>query len=182
MEMIILQVLEVGKPFELFYGRDMTGQDGCIFERFKDGNEYCLVIYMSNMSNKERELLRFGKITVKVIQEGNFILTLIRYGNTDLCFEINFDPILYKDGRMDNLLKSNIIYIIGIESNNNIIMNLRYVNIPMKLLGKYISVWENAKLVNGYSEKYIRWIDNLDRKYSVLELWDVGVYMGKIGY
>jgi len=176
-----LQVLEVGKLFELFYGRNMKGQDGCIFERFKDGSEYCLVVYMSNMSEKERELLRFSKITVKIIKEGDFILTLIRYGNTELYFEINFDPMLYKDGRMDNLLKSNMIYIVGVESNSNIIMNLRYVNMPMKLLGKYVTVWDNAKYVDSYSKRYKRWVDDLDSRYSVLELWDIGVYIGKIG-
>jgi hypothetical protein len=54
--MDILQILEVGELFELFYGRNMIGQDGCIFEKFKEGNEYCLVVYMSNMNKKEVEL------------------------------------------------------------------------------------------------------------------------------
>lgn len=126
-----MSVLEIGKEFELFYGRNMRGQDGCIFERFKEGGEYCLVVYMSEMSKEEKELLRFGKIRVKVIHEGDYILTLIRYGKSDLCFEYSFDPMLYKDGRMDNLLNGNLIYIIGVESEDNTIQTLRLVNMPM---------------------------------------------------
>lgn len=29
--------LQVGTPFELFYGRNMQGQCGCIMEQIKDG-------------------------------------------------------------------------------------------------------------------------------------------------
>ena len=184
-EMIILQVLKVGDIFELFYGRDMVGQDGCIFEKFKEGNEYCLVVYMSGINNKERELLRYSKILVRVIQEGNFILTMIRYGNSNLVFEYTFDPSLYKDGRMDDLLKlklrSNLIYIIGVESNTNIIQTLRLVNMPMELLKKYIIIWSEVDSMEDYSGKYVKWVDDLDNRYSVLELWDMGVYVGKMG-
>lgn len=175
------QVLEIGKEFDLFVGRDMKGKDGCIFEKFKEGNEYCLIVYMSGMNNKEKELLRLSKISVRVIQEGDFILTLIKYGSSNLCFEISFDPMLYKDGRMDLLLEGNLIYIIGVESNENIIQTLRMVSMPSGLLKKYIVIWDNAKKIDDYSGRYERWVKDLDMRYNVMELWEMGVYVGRMG-
>lgn len=196
-----MQVLQVGKPFELFYGRNMKGLDGCIFERLKNdddkGEEYCLVVYMNGMSEKERELLRFGKIRVRVIQEGDFLLTMVKFGSSELVFEISFDPLLYKDGRMDNLINCNMIYVVGIESRDGIIKSLRLVNMPRRLLLRFVSVWgkvigsrESSSDVKSYdkscnysdySRKYVRWVEDLDKRYSVLDLWGLGEDVGVMG-
>ena len=111
---------------------------------------------------------------------------MFRYGNSELCFECVFNPLLYKDERMSNLLESNMMYVIGVESNDNTIKTLRYGNMPMGLIRKCIGVWgkigemgEREKV--EYGRKYNRWVDDLDSRYDVLELWEMGVYVGKMG-
>lgn len=176
-----MQILEIGKPFELFYGRNMEGQSGCIFECHKTGG-YALIVYMDNMTEAEKKLLRFGKIQVKIIKEtDSFMLTLIKFANSPLVFEMEFDPTLYKDNRMDNMLKSNIIDIIGVESTDNTIQTIRQVSTPMNLYRIWLVAWQVAKETNNFSEKYKRWVDDLRKRYSVLQLWDIGSYIGKMG-
>lgn len=174
-------VLEVGKPFELFYGRNMTGQTGCIFEQLNDG-QFCLVVYMDNMSLEEVIALRTAKIQVRVIKEtDDFVLTLIKYGNSPLVFEIAFDPTLYTDERRKMFEKSNMLSIISVDSNSNSIKTLRYVSMPLKLYDLYRGAWSLALHREEFSERYTRWIDDLDRRYSVLELWSRGEKYGEMG-
>lgn len=99
----------------------------------------------------------------------------------ELIFELNLDPTLYKDGRGQNLLKSNMLTIVGIESTTNIINTLRYCNFPTRLYTKMITVWDRAKDIENYSQKYTRWVNDLDNRYSLIQLWDVANYAGKMG-
>jgi hypothetical protein len=175
--------LQVGQQFPMFENskRNMIGADGAVFELLPSDEGYILCIYMSNMNKREFEALRNEKIICRYIQEGDFLLTLIKYGSTELIFEISLDPTLYKDGRGANLLKSNMLSVVGIESTTNIVNTLRYCNIPTKLYSKMITVWDKAKYIENYSRKYTNWMNDLDSRYSVIELWDIGVYIGKMG-
>jgi len=180
-EKLVPRWLEVGEEFDLFKGKFLAGQDGAIFEALHGGG-FALIIYLSNMNNKEKELLRKGKIQVRVIRETDyFVLTLVRFASSPLIFEIVFDPLLYKDEREDQLGDSNIVYIVGIESNTNIIQTLRMANMPVRLYHIFQSSWEKAKDIPDFSTKYNRWIEDLEKRYSVLELWDMGEYVGKMG-
>lgn len=176
-------VLEVGKEFPMFSKSKYKtiGIDGCIIEMLPEGHGYTLSLYMSNMTQEEIKILRFNKISCKYIQEGDFILTLISYNSSDILFELSLDPTLYKDDRSDFLLKTNMLTVVGIESTNNIVKTIRYCSIPIKLYNKWLTAWSRAKEIESYSEKYIRWVDDLDRRYSLKQLWDIGVYIGKIG-
>jgi hypothetical protein len=175
--------LQVGEPFPMFENsRQMVlGQDGCVMEILPEDEGYILSLYMRNMTKREFECLRYEKIKCSFIQEGDFILTLIKYGNTDLIFEISLDPTLYKDGRGTNFLKSNMITIVGIESTTNIVNTLRHCSIPVGLYKKWITVWDKAKDIENYSQKYTNWMNDLDDRYSVEELWNIGVYAGEMG-
>jgi hypothetical protein len=164
-----MQVLEIGKPFKMFEGKDIIGKDGCVFECLEN-HSYALAIYLSNMSDSEISFLRFEKVTCRIIEEGDFLLTLVRFGNSELIFEMAFDPTLYKDQRMDNMLKSNMLNLIGIESTTNIIKTLRMANLPIALYRKMITIWGNAKDIENYSQKYTNWMDDLDKRYSVWQL------------
>jgi len=177
-----LIALEVGKEFPMFINskRNMVNADGCIFEILPE-NDYIICIYMRGMNKNEISALRYEKIKCKYIQEGDFILPLIRYGNTELIFELNLDPTLYKDGRGNNLLKTNMLTIVGIESMTNVINTLRYCNFPVRLYSKLITIWDKAKDINNYSDKYTRWVNDIDNRYSLVQLWDMGIYIGKMG-
>jgi hypothetical protein len=173
--------LQVGTPFELFIGRNMKGQCGAIIEQLADGG-FCLVVYMDNMTTGEFLALREEKIHVRVIKEtDDFVLTLLKYGKTPLIFELCFDPTLYKDDRRGIFSKSNMLTIIGVESNTNTIKTLRMVSMPLKLHNIFIKAWNLALTREGFSEKYNAWINDLDSRYSVVDLWKMGENYGQMG-
>jgi len=173
--------LQVGTPFELFKGRNMYGQTGCLIEQLADGG-FCLVVYMDNMTIGEFMALREEKIHVRVIKEtDDFVLTLLKYGKTPLIFELCFDATLYKDERRGVFSKSNMLTIIGVESNTNTIKTLRMVSMPLKLHNTFIKAWNLALTREGFSEKYNAWINDLDSRYSVIDLWKMGDGYGQMG-
>ena len=153
--------LEVGTPYTLFQGRNMLNQCGCILECHEQG-ELFFNIYIDDMT-----------------EENNYIYALLKFGD-NLLFEIEFDPNLYKDNRVNNI-KGNMVYIISIESNNNIIQTLRYVNIPQKLFSIWLNNWSEVLKIDGYSSKYKKWIDDLRNRYSPLKLWEYGTFSGYMG-
>ena len=130
-----MQKLEVGKPYTIFQGKNMKNKTTCIFECTENGT-LLLNIYINNMTISEKQALRFDKIEVRIIEENNFLYTLLKFGET-LIFELDFDPTLYKDDRIINIIKSNLVHVISIESNNNLIQTLRLVNAPLKLFTKW---------------------------------------------
>jgi len=174
-----MQKLEVGKPYTLFQGKNMKNQTACIFECNKNGELY-LNIYINNMTSIEKQSLRFNKIEVRILEESNYLYTLFKYGKT-LIFELDFDPTLYKDNRIINIINSNLVHVISIESKNNLIQTLRLVNAPLKLFTKWHSIWINAKDIDNYSIKYKNWVFDLQNRYSPTQLWEYGEYLGRMG-
>jgi len=174
-----MQKLEVGKPYELFTGKNMKNKTACIFECTENGT-LLLNIYINNMTNSEKQSLRFDKIEVRIIEESNYLYTLFNIGN-NFIFELDFDPTLYKDDRIMNIIKSNLVHVISIESSNNLIQILRLVNAPLKLFTKWHTIWINAKEINDYSIKYKNWVFDLQNRYSPTDLWEYGKYVGKMG-
>ena len=173
--------LQVGTQFELFKGRNMCGQTGCIMEQLADSS-FALIVYMDNMTTGEFMTLKEDKIHVRVIKETNdFVLTLLKYGKTPLIFELCFDPTLYKDERRGVFGKSNMLTIIGVESNTNIIKTLRMVSMPMKLFKLYNRAWELALKHDGFSEKYSAWLNDLTNRYTTVQLWGMSDGYGQMG-
>ena len=173
--------IEVGKPFPLFQDSNTHGINGCVFEVLDDGI-FILVIYLNNMQSEEKKILKKKKIHVKVIEEDEFILPLMRFGDTELLFEIDFDPFLYlskNDERFEKIGQSNMVNIISIESTNNIVQTMRWVNMPLKLYNKMIATWNTVNDLN-YSKKYKNFINRFKR-YGLLQLWNMGEYIGKMG-
>ena len=128
-----MHVLQVGKKFELFKINNMIGKEGCVLEVLQDGI-FCISVYLKNMSIKEKKALKEDVIKVKLFKDDNhLILPMFKYGNI-LEFGLIFDPLKYIDKRKDNMFKSNMIIIVGIESINGIIETIRYCNMPKRLL------------------------------------------------
>lgn len=174
-----MQRLRIGDKFTLFHSMYMKGKDGCLFEALHGGG-FSLIAYLSNMSQAEKTALS-ESITVKLYREDSFLLPIIRFGNTHLMFEVIFDPTLYDDGRDETLTVSNMLTIIGVESNSNIIKTLRLVSINPSLYKELVSFWIKAKNMEDFSKKYINWVRELDAKYTVLQLWSRSKYICKMG-
>jgi hypothetical protein len=173
--------LIVGTQYELFKGRNMQGQDGAIIEMLQDGR-YVLIVYLAGMTLEEQIALKTSKIHVRVIKEtDDFILTLIRYGNSPLIFEMSFDPTLYSDERRKLFTKSNMLHIIGVDSNTNIIKTLRYCSMPYKLFDVYKDAFKLALTRENFSQKYKNWVDDLDQRYTTVQLWGIAKNYGQMG-
>ena len=174
--------VSVGEEFTLF--RDVVGKmkgiDGVICELLDDGH-FTIVIYMNNMSKKEKEILSEKQIYARIIEEGNFLLPIIRYGNSPLIYEIEFNPFLYyQDKRFDYVGKSNLVFIFGIESTTNIIKTMRYVNMPKKLYSKMVANWNSIYDVEEYNKEYKKWVNSF-KNYHLFDLWERATYIGKFG-
>jgi len=175
-----LKSLEVGKEFWLFKTNKMLGVYCCVLEVLSDGI-FCVSVYLNNMSAKEKKALKNDIIRVKLFRDSDyFILPMFKYGN-NLEFSLIFDPLKYIDERKDNMFKSNMVIVVGIESSNGVIETLRYCNMPKRLYLALMVQRDSASKVDGFSEKYNKWVNDLYRRYSDDELWDRGVYVGKMG-
>lgn len=176
-----MQVFKIGEEFNLFKEKIIGIDCGAVLEALPGGG-FALMILLDNMSSKEKQVLNKEKITVNIIKETeSFILPLIHFRSSDLCFELDYDPTAYKDQRQEDMNKSNMITMFGLESTNNTIQALRYFSMPMTLYRLFLGCWYNAKQQQDFSEKYRRWVNDLQSRYSVLQLWDMGVYIGKMG-
>jgi len=174
----------VGKKFTLFQERYHSFSDGGYFEALDDNDGFIMTVYLAGMDETEKALLESEIIQARMIQDGNKILALIRYGDSPLIFEMNFDPTLYKDKRaMQIAFDNHMLTIVGVERSNNVVQTLRMSNFPMKLKQAFITAWTSAYEEENYSENYTKWLNHL-YQYDTVTLWknatDVG-YFGEKG-
>lgn len=179
-------ILEVGTEFNLIKDKKILGQDGAVLELLEGEGKgsWFILIYLTNMSNKEEQVLHNSKITVKLIKETeSFILPMMSYSK--LQFSLIFDPTKYKDERKSLLFDmtkiSNMVTIVSIESTTNIIKTIRYVNMPKKLYLALMQQYEHAKDDKKFSQKYDNWIDDLYNRYTDDQLWQMATYVGRMG-
>ncbi len=163
---------EVGAPFPLF--AKSKKRDGAVLELFEDGS-YCIAICLSDMTTREKSLIQRGRLGFRIFEDPDtdFLITLIRLGETDSIFEIAFDPTLYKDERANPDLYeiSNALYIFGIESTNTILKCIRLVSVPSILRNKWLKSWDKMRTTNNCSEKYCIWISSL-YAFDLKTLWN----------
>lgn len=152
-------------------------------EQLDDGG-FILVIYMDNMTLEERIVLKKAKIKTRVLREANdTLLTLIHYDKTTMVFEISFDPTLYKNfpERFNQFIKNNMLLIIGVESTTNRVATIRKVSLPKMLHTLWITAWTHALNAENFSKRYLHWVEDLDSRYELLELWNMAKPTGDLG-
>lgn len=173
-------VLRVGQQFS-FPGRTIPPNfDGGILEASPDG--FWLLIYLSGISGKERKLLAEAKISVRLLESREMVLSLIRFGDSPLIFELPFDPTLYADDRAITLInRVNTLQLVGLESSDATIQVLRLLSIPRELQRRWRKSWEAVFQIPNVSAQYNDWLDKLYARYSVVQLWDMAEYVGKLG-
>lgn len=177
-----MKTLQVGKPFDFKFNENIIGRNGVAFEQFLYSG-FGLIIFLSNMTKGEEIILRERKIIVKIIQETDYlVLPLLKFENSTMMFELVFDPLLYEDERKDYLTNSSKVNLIGIDSSTEqyITKVLRTMLMPYNLSQIWFKSWENAKNVQNFSNKFNRWIADLSKRYSVVELWEMARYIGEM--
>jgi hypothetical protein len=177
-------IISVGQELSILKFKDNLKIDcGLRFEAFET-NGYIMVIYMNKMTKKEIEILKNQEINVRVIKESDsLILAMIRFGNEQIIFEIIFDPTAYNNYNRSMQLKlNNIINIVGVDSETNLVTMIRNINMSEGLRQEWIKSWEKAfKERESYSSKYKEWIADIRNRHSIIELWNKGVNVGKLG-
>lgn len=168
--------LEVGKPSPF---PAKPNFDGAHFEADQRG--FLFLIYLSAMNSKERRALKSEIIRSRVLKDDNKLLTLIKFGTSDLIFELSFDPNLYKDNRSEQINKVNTVQVVGIDSRDNTLQALRLASVPKNLLGTWRDCFQSAKEDDSFSKKYGAWLDQLYSRHSVLDLWNVAENTGTFG-
>jgi hypothetical protein len=177
-------VVEVGKPYTMFNIGNLRGVDsGMVFEALPENSGYAINIYLSNLTELEAALISEAPISVRVLRDTpSLIMPTVRIGNSPLLFEVVFDPTLYPDKRaMQLVLDNNRIQIVGVDSNTNIVKALRLVSMPNRLREMLMSAWSKALDEEGFSTKFARWSADLASRYSLIDLWERSVYVGKLG-
>lgn len=171
--------ISVGQQFDLFQN-DYANTNGSVLEVDTNG-DFFLIQYLANITPLEKTLLCEAKITVRMIKEAPpLVKMLICFGATDFISEINFNPLLYTDSRKDKLFKNNTILIIGVESTTNKIATLKCSTMPKTMFLNLRNQYQQAKKVENYNEKYLNWTNDLENKYTINELWEMGQYIGQI--
>lgn len=173
-------VISVGQPFRLFTGRNLYGQSGAIMEALH-GGEFVIMVLLPGMTPEEKMVLRGCKIEVRMYKEGCFLLFMFRYQGTDLINEASFDPTLYADDRTQTLIKSNMVTVVGLDTLTGLVQTLRYANLPLTFMRAVLGPWEQAKSYPNYSRIHTGWREDLERRYSTMELWEMSQPLGCLG-
>lgn len=177
----MFQKLEIGKPFKLMANYEKNiGIEGAIMESHEEGF-FSLSIYLPDITNAEKDMLREGEIKFRVItdDEKGYVLTIMKIGN--LIFEISFDPTLYKDIRnnIEVLTSGNAFYLFGVDSNTNILETIRLIVVPKKLMDIWKKNW--SIMLDNKDNGYFNWVQRWTR-YPINTMWEFGSYVGKLAY
>lgn len=174
---------QVGEKFPMFEGslKKMKNQDGGNFEALESGNGYLMSIYLNKPHPKEISIIRTKTIYVRLVEEGEFVLPIIKFGNTTIIFELSLDPTLYDDARALQFKESsNMMLIALIDSSTGKIAALRQANLPLKMIQNCSEKWARAFLDSEYSKQYSNWYLKM-RQVPLERLWQRGTYVGKMG-
>ncbi|MNV33419.1 hypothetical protein D3C71_1247860 [compost metagenome] len=177
-------LLKVGAEYSLFNFEKVRGTDSAmIFEALEDNNGYMVNIYMKDMTPQEVNLIGNAPIAVRVMRDSPLLfMPIIRFGSSPLMFEVIFDPTLYKDKRALQLgLNNNKVTFVAVDSRNNIIKSLRMASIPKRLRELWLTSWTQAFETENFSQKYTNYVQDITSRYSLQDLWERSVYIGKFG-
>lgn len=177
------EMLEVDSPAPARYLADVT-EDGARMFHFKTGM-LTICLYLRGISPTEKEAIRYNKILCRYHRENNFILAFLRFAGTPLIFELSFDPTIYPEpewnARQQNIEQTNIVTILGIDTENGLLKSIRRANLPQKLWEQWKECWGAAYYTPRYSTEYGKWLKKLESKYSVMESWERAHDAGTFG-
>jgi len=168
----MLYSFEVGQPCPPVVERPRPDFDGAYLEALPPGGMVAL-LYLSGMRALERIVIEMEPMDVRVIEEGDFVLTLLRFGDTPVLFSLEHDPRKYSDHRsLNTIRRTNRIDVIAIESTKNEVRVIRPAHFNEQLRIIWKRSWRVAMTDHTYSERYQQWLERLWRKWKdVRRLW-----------
>ena len=173
-----MNTIEIGKPFTFLQNPGDVGDAGCFFEAVSP-HGFLLVIYLRNMTSEEKYLIQYFDIETAIVKETDyFILPIISINNGSLIFEVDFDPFLYKTSQ--EIFADRDLHVVAIEANNNIVKVIRPSILPPKLYTEMYFTYLNAKDIIDFTTKRIKWVSDLQARYTSTELWDIAKSTGNL--
>jgi hypothetical protein len=177
--------IKVGEIFPLFNESTthLRGQDGAFFEASSHNQGYMFCIYNYDLHFMEIQTYKNANIEVRILQGSDgMILPLLRFGKTNVIYEMVFDPTKYEDDRALQFLQANNLLLISvIESRNGILKYMREAtNFPLKFIQICKEAWSRALMDLNFSDKYTVWIEKM-RRYDLITLWNRATPVGVLG-
>ena len=177
--------LKEGEIFPFFKKRweQQKGKDFSGFDSVDEINGYLLSIYYNGLTEQEKEILKTKPVNVRLVETvKGFVLPMLRFGNSKMIFELEYDPNIYPDARSLQLSShNNLIGIAAMDSRDNRIKVVRTLNMPLKMVQTCSDEWARALLNPSYSVEYKEWLTELRSKSTIYQLWDRGIPAGKLG-
>ena len=171
-----MNTIEVGKPFTFLQNPGDIGDAGCFFEALSP-HGFLLVIYLRDMTPEEEYLIQYFDIETAIVKETDyFILPIISINNGSFIFEVDFDPFLYKTSQ--EIFEGRDLHVVAVEASDNIVKIIRPSILPQKLFTEMYFAYLNAKDIKDFTTKRIKWINDLQDRYSSAELWDIAKSTG----
>lgn len=172
---------EIGQPCPPVIERPRRDFDGAFLEPLPPGGMVAL-LYLSGMRALERIVIEMEPMDVRIVEDGAFVLTLLRFGNTPIIFSMEHDPRKYSDLRSFNTIRrTNRIDIIAVESTKNEVRVIRPAHFNEQLRAVWKRSWLAAMTDHKYSERYQLWLDGLWKRYrDVRRMWKKARPMGHL--
>lgn len=175
--------ISVGEKFTLYENsHDFIGVDAVALDVLEEDCGYFLTIFYQGIN--DTEVYNFKNLTpyVRMLKtEEGLVLLLIKYGNTAQIIEAAFNPTIYNDYRALRMKENRLITTICIDSNNNIIKGIRSSSLPGKLVEECLKSWKEAYSNKDYTALYHAWYQDLQRKYTTAQLWELAEDVGYFG-
>lgn len=172
---------EIGQPCPPIIERPRPDFDGTYLEALPPGGMVAL-LYLSGMRALERIVIEMEPMDVRVVEEGEFVLTLLRFGDTPIIFSMEHDPHKYGNTRsVETIRRTNRIDIIAVESMKNEVRVIRPAHFPEQLRQTWKRSWLAAMADRSYSERYQEWLNRLWRRWrDVRRLWKRARPVGRL--
>lgn len=177
----MLYHFQVGETCPPIIKRPRPDHDGAFLEALPPGGMVAL-LYLSGMRALERIVIEMEPMDVRVVEEGEFVLTLLKFGDTPVLFSLEHDPRKYGDLRSLNAIRrTNRIDIIAVESTKNEVRVIRPAHFPEHLRQAWKRSWLAAMADRSYSERYQEWLNALWKRWrDVRRLWERARDVGRL--
>lgn len=175
--------ISIGETYPLFQEttKAMYGQDGGLLESMEDGHGYIYNMYLNQPIPEEIDMVQHQMVRFRLVMQDNFVLPLVQFGDSNMIFEMRFDPTAYEDDRALQLMgKNNLLTIVLIDSTNGVVKALRNANLPLQFSKQCYKKWTAAFKQENYSIHYKVWCEKL-ASVPLEILWEEAVDVGLLG-
>lgn len=147
-----------------------------------DQSGFILFIAMTDMTDHEAEIIKHNEVRISAFTDGECLLPLWRFANSDVYGETPFDPTAYRahipDAR-EAILHTNVVIIVGVDSNTMTIRALRAVSLPARFKQAIQEAWQGVWDNPVYDQQYARWIDAMKVCYTLQEMFERAEHMSR---